>query len=598
MKNVKFTRTILFNTLISYLVLMVVFISIWICGMSWVTNVTRKQNQVIYGNLLEGISHNTDKDLMIAERAALNVATSATTAKMLTNFRENKKDILLIRDVRDNMADMMMNQNAIRSSMIYLINEDYIVASNTTGGTLTYYRTYVNELGIEYQAWLDFLGTIQQSGYYLMETSGTPVLYYAYLAPINFKKEAIVLMQINDSVISGLGFADRLENIGLEIIADNGTVIVSCEKEEDNQTISVKSADTGWSYTGYVENDDFDGTFRRITFWMISGVLVSAITCAIALYVSLRSHYLPIKTIVRNLSSVIENPDKTKDEYGYITNSLERLIIRQKQDSYELAQQGEKLKEVYLQYLFSGRGKPEDIKEKDLALFGLDFVEEGFYLAFFIPQKDWQYKKDGIYAENRKKIDGVYAGQRGEAKGYFLKEEKRETLQEQADQLQMGQIYLSTCHKGGVEIYAAGEEIEQLLRCQIQKTGIFSYEEYQAEKKQNRLMEEILACIEENYKNPDLSVESICQQLNRSVSGVNKQLKESGEEGILHYVSVRRVQEAKKLFQETKGTISAKEVMQMVGYTNLNTFIRVFKKYEGITPGEYCKMQQDAQQTR
>ncbi len=34
---------------------------------------------------------------------------------------------------------------------------------------------------------------------------------------------------------------------------------------------------------------------------------------------------------------------------------------------------------------------------------------------------------------------------------------------------------------------------------------------------------------------------------------------------------------------------SVLSINQQVGYSNTNSFIRTFKKYEGISPGEYAK---------
>ncbi|NLN42227.1 MAG: helix-turn-helix transcriptional regulator, partial [Clostridiales bacterium] len=46
-----------------------------------------------------------------------------------------------------------------------------------------------------------------------------------------------------------------------------------------------------------------------------------------------------------------------------------------------------------------------------------------------------------------------------------------------------------------------------------------------------------------------------------------------------------RVSEAKKLLVNTD--MSIKDLALLIGYNNDQTFSRVFKKLEGITPGEY-----------
>ncbi len=50
-----------------------------------------------------------------------------------------------------------------------------------------------------------------------------------------------------------------------------------------------------------------------------------------------------------------------------------------------------------------------------------------------------------------------------------------------------------------------------------------------------------------------------------------------------------RIKHAKALIQSEKGGLTIKQVAQQVGFENLNSFIRVFKKYEGVTPGEFRK---------
>jgi two-component system response regulator YesN len=49
-----------------------------------------------------------------------------------------------------------------------------------------------------------------------------------------------------------------------------------------------------------------------------------------------------------------------------------------------------------------------------------------------------------------------------------------------------------------------------------------------------------------------------------------------------------RIENAKKLLKDD--CYSIYQVSGMVGYANVQTFIRIFKKIEGITPGEYRKM--------
>ena len=56
-------------------------------------------------------------------------------------------------------------------------------------------------------------------------------------------------------------------------------------------------------------------------------------------------------------------------------------------------------------------------------------------------------------------------------------------------------------------------------------------------------------------------------------------------EKVLDYINRIRLQEAKQLLQKCE--INIEEVARKTGFNNSIALIRVFKKYEGITPGKY-----------
>lgn len=93
--------------------------------------------------------------------------------------------------------------------------------------------------------------------------------------------------------------------------------------------------------------------------------------------------------------------------------------------------------------------------------------------------------------------------------------------------------------------------------------------------------------IDKHYTDALLNVESLCRVFNRAPSGVNKAFRDCTGHGPLTYINYRRIQEAKRIIVESKGSMMTSEVLQEVGFTNLNTFTRVFKKTEGITPGQF-----------
>jgi AraC-like DNA-binding protein len=110
-------------------------------------------------------------------------------------------------------------------------------------------------------------------------------------------------------------------------------------------------------------------------------------------------------------------------------------------------------------------------------------------------------------------------------------------------------------------------------------------ETYFAEKKGNEnssVMNEILDTIRREYANPELSVSMIAEKLGMSVVNLSKFFKKHSGVGMLDYIHKLRIEKAKIFINSSDMTI--REIGEKVGYYNSAAFIRVFKKYEGITP--------------
>ncbi|MGI5899594.1 MAG: helix-turn-helix domain-containing protein [Christensenellales bacterium] len=99
------------------------------------------------------------------------------------------------------------------------------------------------------------------------------------------------------------------------------------------------------------------------------------------------------------------------------------------------------------------------------------------------------------------------------------------------------------------------------------------------------LKERIIAYINRRYFDPALSVEQICETFSKSRTKLFNLFKDSTGEGLLNQINVSRISASKHLLASSEMPIG--QIAERVGYLNSNTFIRVFKRYEGITPGKY-----------
>ncbi len=86
-----------------------------------------------------------------------------------------------------------------------------------------------------------------------------------------------------------------------------------------------------------------------------------------------------------------------------------------------------------------------------------------------------------------------------------------------------------------------------------------------------------------NYTDPDLNVNRVADEFSKNPSYLSRSFLRATGESILDYIHKYRIQEAKILIGRG---ITLTAVAETVGYSNVLTMSRAFKKYEGTTPGK------------
>lgn len=94
----------------------------------------------------------------------------------------------------------------------------------------------------------------------------------------------------------------------------------------------------------------------------------------------------------------------------------------------------------------------------------------------------------------------------------------------------------------------------------------------------------VLDYISNNY-NMDVSLSVVAEKFGLSNYQLSKLFKKATGENFIDYLSRIRIEKSKTLMLESERSIY--EIAESVGYTNVQTFIRVFKKLEGTTPGQF-----------
>ena len=102
------------------------------------------------------------------------------------------------------------------------------------------------------------------------------------------------------------------------------------------------------------------------------------------------------------------------------------------------------------------------------------------------------------------------------------------------------------------------------------------------------IINEINKYIEENYADPTLSVGKIGQHFYFSAAYCSRIYKNQTGESMLDVINQTRIKHAVELLDTTNMSIEA--ISAKTGFTSNTVFIRIFKKYQGITPGKYKEM--------
>lgn len=104
---------------------------------------------------------------------------------------------------------------------------------------------------------------------------------------------------------------------------------------------------------------------------------------------------------------------------------------------------------------------------------------------------------------------------------------------------------------------------------------------------QSELFDKINEYVVENISKMDsISVNNIALHFGISIGYISKLYRQKTERTFIDYVLEIKLKEAKRLLEKSPD-IKIKDVALMLGYTNTISFIRLFKRKLGITPGEY-----------
>jgi len=98
----------------------------------------------------------------------------------------------------------------------------------------------------------------------------------------------------------------------------------------------------------------------------------------------------------------------------------------------------------------------------------------------------------------------------------------------------------------------------------------------------------IIEYVNNNYYKNDFSLGKIAEEFNVTTSYLSTYFKKATGQNFTYYVNNLKVEKAKVLLQST--SMDIKHISDDLGFTHPKHFIRLFKQFEGTTPGSYRKL--------
>ena len=124
------------------------------------------------------------------------------------------------------------------------------------------------------------------------------------------------------------------------------------------------------------------------------------------------------------------------------------------------------------------------------------------------------------------------------------------------------------------------QETKQVLSAQFERM-----KQLQDRRQHSNIIRDICRLIEQDYANPDLSLEMLGDRFQLNAKYVSKLFKENTGQRFVDFLIDIRMKEAQRLLTETGDSIQ--EIAERVGYAHAISFTRVFKRTVGVAPGEY-----------
>jgi AraC-like DNA-binding protein len=581
------------------------------------------------GDIMKRVQGEIDLNFQEATRIMIQIKKDARIAEYV---KADERDYYEEKVVCDRLMEYVTGHDNIEDAYVYFPDHDLVLSTLWGMDSFTYHQKYYKN---SYDEWLSQISSGDAWRGKFKITLGKDLENRSILASSiggsRARHSAQVVVQLkNDYLKSLLREFCTWEGDEAFLYSDDGMILSTykgdvpagtileelrkCREEgtsvmklqESSYTVQyVSSSKTGMTLV-YASSKELSHT--AVSFIKKFGILIVCGCTMLLIFLAFavaRKNYKPIK----HLNDMIKNADKDMDIHDY--EDLETYVENSVHIREEIKHYEEDIKHLYLgRILFRGILTPPSYRKA---------VEWGFHLEgghftillFVLDFKD-EVQQDPLFDESSLKnsrvdiLDAYMKEVYAELDSVYILEEKDNIycilnwhgMEENAfeDMLERKNAKLKKtlsemegmfCDIYASDSYMSLGEIHQGYRMVNQRRDEKMHSELYAKEKEDGFgVEAILEIISQNISDVNLSISVIADQLGITSSYLSRFFKQKMGMGMLEYIHQSRIEQAKEILRSQK-ELRVKEVAGRTGFYNISTFIRVFKKIVGVTPGEY-----------
>lgn len=618
--NRKIKRRTITTWFITFMVISVAQFLVWILATETMVHVVKRQTNEVYGKTLNILIQSYDNS-MESVCSMLNVM---VLDKDIQKQIGDCEDVWQNEIVRRKLASYKSQYPYIDDIFIYYIDKDRVISCNTAASSCLFFDVY-GDMVISYEEWKEFMmqdfskqDVSQKNG----EGEETLWLLHTWPAFSEDSSGAVVAVKFNTSYIQGLADNFSADNyVGVTIRNADGDLVAESSNMAglSRERKVVRTGErNGWIYTAYMSNEAIRAYERGFLPILFICFVAEALALAFAVSFFLRTNYSPFTELIEYVNK--QNPKEITDgsEYVYIRDSFENIVKKAKEDEEKIISKLNRLRIYQLMHIMKNNIPIEKVDRHILDEMQLSFIFDGCAVLLISGEiQDYVERQKDSFAVMQKagmgmRNDSILHGCSFVHEGmivcvFRLDEEPEEVrmkltcLWENTDAEIPGECVMavSSLRKGCNRLKNAYEEAQFAMQGVkgLNLTGILLYDEVRnsvresvRDNRDESIVQQIQEYIQQHYQDPDLNVGKLCEDMEKSVSYVSKLFKEKTGQNILYYINMVRIENAKRLLKESRQDTGIGEIGKETGFTNSNSFIRIFKKYEQMTPGKYREL--------